>query len=44
MQRSDITCHDDMDALGDHQTNGAAESTVQQLRARAGILMQQIER
>ena len=38
-----IICHDEMGAVGDHQTNGAAEVTVQQLRARAGILVQQIE-
>ena len=38
-----IVCHDEMGPVGDHQTNGAAEVTVQQLRARAGILVQQIE-
>ena len=28
---------------GEHQSNGAAESTLQQLRLKAGILMNQIE-
>ena len=38
-----ITVHDEAAPVGDHQANGAAEVTVQQIRARAGILVQQIE-
>lgn len=37
-----LTAHEGA-PVGEHQSNGAAESTVQQLRARSGLLVQQIE-
>ena len=39
----DIVVHDEGAPVGDHQSNGAAEITVQILRAKAGLLVQQIE-
>ena len=39
-----ITVHHEPIPVGDHQSNGAAESTLQQIRARAGILIHQIEK
>ena len=39
----DIIVHDEGAPVGDHQSNGAAEITVQILRAKAGLLVQQIE-
>eukprot|EP00435_Cladocopium_sp_Y103_P048134 s1997_g14.t1 len=38
-----ITVHDEPAPVADHQSNGAAEDTVQQLRSRAGLSVQQIE-
>ena len=38
-----ITIHDESAPVGEHQSNGAAESTVQQIRTRAGLLVQQVE-
>ena len=38
-----ITLHDEGAPVGEHQSNGAAESTVLQIRSRAGLLVQQIE-
>ena len=39
----DIVVHDEGAPVGDHQSNGAAEITVQILRAKAGLLVQQSE-
>ena len=38
-----IVVHHEPIVRGDHQSNGAAESTLQQLRLKAGILINQIE-
>ena len=38
-----LKVHDEGAPVGDHQANGAAEVTVQQLRAKAGLLIQQVE-
>ena len=38
-----IVLHDEGAPVGEHQSNGAAESTVLQIRSRAGLLVQQIE-
>lgn len=38
-----IVVHHEPVAVGDHQSNGAAETTVQQIRSRAGMFVQQIE-
>ena len=38
-----IVVHDEAVPVSDHQANGAAEITVQILRAKAGLLVQQIE-
>ena len=38
-----IVVHDEAVPVSDHQANGAAEVTVQILRAKAGLLVQQIE-
>lgn len=39
-----ITVHHEPIAKGDHQQNGAVESTLQQVRLKAGILVSQIEK
>ena len=39
-----ITVHHEPVAKGDHQQNGAVESTLQQARAKAGILVSQIKK
>ena len=38
-----LKVHDEGAHVGDHQANGAAEVTVQLLRAKAGLLIQQVE-
>ena len=38
-----INVHDESVPVGDHQANGAAEVTVQILRQKAGMWLQQIE-
>ena len=38
-----LKVHDEGAPVGDHQANGAAEVTVQLLRAKAGLLIQQVE-
>ena len=38
-----IVVHHEPIVRGEHQSNGAAESTLQQLRLKAGILISQIE-
>lgn len=38
-----IVVHDEAVPLSDHDANGASEVTVQILRAKAGLLVQQIE-
>ena len=38
-----ITIHDEAVPVGDHQANGAAEITVQVLRQKAGMWLQQVE-
>ena len=38
-----VTVHDEGAPVHDHQANGAAEVTVQVLRQKAGLLVQQIE-
>ena len=38
-----IVIHDEGPLVKDHQSNGAAEVTVQVLRSKAGLLIQQIE-
>ena len=39
-----ITAHHEPIARGKHQSNGAVESTLQQIRLKAGILISQIEK
>ena len=39
-----ITVHHEPIAKGEHQSNGAVESTLQQVRLKAGILITQIEK
>ena len=39
-----ITVHHEPVPKGEHQSNGAAESTLQQIRVKAGVLISQIEK